>query len=139
MSTTPDREAWGLMLELLFSHHRPRVWGIASEFDLTPMQMLALKALEPGRTLPMSALADSLHCDASNVTGIVDRLESRGLIERRGSPEDRRVKMLAVTEAGHRLREQIANRMNEPPPPIAELSAQDQRGLRDILGRALRP
>ncbi len=139
MSTTPDREAWGLMLELLFSHHRPRVWGIAAEFDLAPMQMFALKALEPDRELPMSALAGSLQCDASNVTGIVDRLESRGLIERRSSPEDRRVKMLAVTEEGQRLREQIAARMNEPPPPIAGLSPQDQRGLRDILTRALRP
>ena len=138
MSTAPDREAWGLMLELLFSHHRPRVWGIAAEFDLAPMQMLALKTLEPGRELPMSALAESLHCDASNVTGIVDRLESRGLIERHGSPDDRRVKMIAVTEEGQRLREQIGARMNVPPPPIAELSTMDQRGLRDILTRALR-
>ncbi|MDQ3720836.1 MAG: MarR family transcriptional regulator [Actinomycetota bacterium] len=138
MSIEPDREAWGLMLELLFSHHRPRVWGIAAEFDLAPMQMFALKALEPGRELAMSALAGSLHCDASNVTGIVDRLEARGLIERRGSPEDRRVKMIAVTEEGQRVREQIAARMSEPPPPIAGLSASDQRGLRDILARALR-
>lgn len=138
MRIAPDREAWGLMLELLFSHHRPRVWGIAADFDLAPMQMFALKALEPGRELPMSALADSLHCDASNVTGIVDRLESRGLIERRASPEDRRVKMIAVTDEGQRLREQIAARMNEPPAPVAGLSATDQRALRDILARALR-
>ena len=138
MSTAPDREAWGLMLELLLSHHRPRVLGIAAEFDLAPMQMFALKALEPGRELPMSALAGSLHCDASNVTGIVDRLESRGLIERRSSPEDRRVKMIAVTEEGQRLREQIAARMSEPPPPIAKLALQDQRELRDIMARALR-
>ena len=126
------------MLELLFSHHRPRVWGIAAEFDLAPMQMFALKTLEPGHELPMSALAGSLHCDASNVTGIVDRLECRGLIERRSSSEDRRVKMIAVTEAGQRLREQIAARMGEPPPPIAELAPEDQRGLCDILTRALR-
>ena len=137
MSTPPDREAWGLVLELFFSHHRPRVWGVAAEFDLAPMQMLALKSLEPGSELPMSALAQSLHCDASNVTGIVDRLEGRGLIERRPSPEDRRVKMIAVTEEGQRLREQIAERMNEPPPPIAALSEADQRTLRDVLARAL--
>ena len=85
----------------------------------------------------MSALAGSLQCDASNVTGIVDRLESRGLIERRSSPEDRRMKMIAVTEEGQRLREQIGARMNEPPPPIAALSDADQRELRDILARAL--
>lgn len=125
------------MLELFFSHHRPRVWGIAAEFDLAPMQMLALKNLEPDRELPMSSLAQLLHCDASNVTGIVDRLESRGLIERRPSPEDRRVKMLALTEEGQKLRRKIGDRMSEPPPPVAALSEADQRTLRNLLARAL--
>lgn len=137
MGTEPDREAWEMVLELFFSHHKPRVWSTASEFDLAPMQMFALKNLEPGRELPMSALAESLHCDASNVTGIVDRLEGRGLIERRPSPEDRRVKMIAVTEAGQKLREQIGRRMTDPPAPIAGLSPEDQRDLRDVLARAL--
>jgi DNA-binding MarR family transcriptional regulator len=137
MSTAPDRAAWSLMLELFMSHHRPRIWAIASEFELTPMQMLALKSLEPGRELPMSALADSLHCDASNVTGIVDRLESRALLERRSSPEDRRVKVLAVTEEGQRLRERIAERMGEPPAALVDLDEADKRALRDILQRAL--
>ena len=138
MTNGPDREAWGLMLELFMTHHRPRIWRFASEFDLAPMQMLALKNLEPGSELPMSALADSLHCDASNVTGIVDRLESRGLIERRSSPEDRRVKMLAVTAEGQRIREQIGAKMSEPPPPIADLSTEDQQALGEILSRALK-
>ena len=138
MSTqTPDREAWGLVLELFFSQHRPRVWGVAAEFDLAPMQMLALKNLDPDEALPTSSLAELLHCDASNVTGIVDRLEARGLIERRPSPEDRRMKMIAVTEEGQKVRERIAARMNEPPPPIASLSDEDQRTLRDLLARAL--
>jgi len=48
------------------------------------------------------------------------------------------VKMIAVTEEGQRLREQIAARMSEPPPPIAKLALQDQRELRDIMARALR-
>ncbi len=127
MSTqTPDREAWGLVLELFFSHHRPRVWGVAAEFDLAPMQMLALKNLDPDQELPTSSLAELLHCDASNVTGIVDRLEARGLIERRPSAEDRRVKMLALTEEGQEMRRQIGARMSEPPPPITSLSEEDQ-------------
>ena len=40
----------------------------------------------------MSALAHALHCDNSNVTGIVDRLEAAGLVERRAAEHDRRVK-----------------------------------------------
>ena len=52
----------------------------------------------------MSRLADTLSCDASNVTGLVDRLESRGLVRRQPSAEDRRVKVLQLTPAGSRLR-----------------------------------
>ena len=48
----------------------------------------------------MSGLAELLFCDASNVTGIADRLEARGLIERRSAGGDRRVKVLALTSAG---------------------------------------
>jgi MarR family transcriptional regulator, organic hydroperoxide resistance regulator len=121
----------------LFVQQRPRHIAIAAEFDLSPMQAFALRLLEPGTPLPMSDLAEALHCDASNVTGIVDRLEDRGLIARRAADHDRRVKMLVVTESGAALRERLLARISEPPPPIAALSAADQRALRDVLRRAL--
>jgi DNA-binding MarR family transcriptional regulator len=85
----------------------------------------------------MSELADALYCHASNVTGIVDRLESRGLVERRPGLGDRRVKTLALTDAGTAVRARVVGLMNEPPAEIAGLSAGDQRVLRDVLGRAL--
>src|SRR6266511_202326 len=94
----PAAEAWDLMGRLFLSAGKPRFVAIAQEFDLAPMQMHALRTLAPGVELSMSELAGRLACDASNVTGIVDRLESRGLIERRGAAHDRRVKMLSVTE-----------------------------------------
>jgi len=136
MTEDPGREAWSLMLELFMSHHRPRMAGLAADFELTPMQMLALKKLEPGHEVPTSTLADSLMCDASNVTGIVDRLEARGLIERRSAKGDRRKRLLAVTEEGARLRERIARRLAEPPEPLTALSATEQRQLRDLLRTA---
>jgi DNA-binding MarR family transcriptional regulator len=129
-------EAWGLMFQLLMASKPQRV-QIAHELGLSPMQAHALHVLEPGTEVPMSALAEALFCDASNVTGIVDRLEARGLIERRSAAHDRRVKMLAVTEEGARLREETWRRMSEPPPEIASLSRADQRALRDVLRRAL--
>ena len=132
---SPAAEAWGLLLELFFTHHRPRLIALGQELDLAPQQMLALKSLDEPR--PMSALAGMLACDSSNVTGIVDRLESRGLVERQASPTDRRVKLLVLTGEGRRVRETIAARMTTPPPPIADLSAKDQRELRDLLRRAL--
>jgi MarR family transcriptional regulator, organic hydroperoxide resistance regulator len=120
----------------LFVQQKPRHIAIAAEYDLSPMQAYALRLLEPGTPLPMSDLAEALHCDASNVTGIVDRLEARGLIARRGADHDRRVKMLVVTDEGAALRTRLNTQLSEPPPAIAALAVADQRALRDIMRRA---
>jgi DNA-binding MarR family transcriptional regulator len=85
----------------------------------------------------MSALAERLFCDASNVTGIVDRLESRGLVARGSAEGDRRVKALTLTSDGAELRDRVMEVMSEPPEAIAALSTADQRALRDILARAV--
>jgi MarR family transcriptional regulator, organic hydroperoxide resistance regulator len=131
-------EAWGLMHEL-FHASRPRFQEVAAQFHLSPPQVRALGVLDPGRPVPMSELAEALHCDNSNVTGIVDRLEDRGLVERRSATHDRRVKMLVVTERGAELRARLAERLDEAPPALARLSAEDQQALRDIMRRALEP
>jgi DNA-binding MarR family transcriptional regulator len=118
---------------------RARFMAAMSEFELSPMQAHALKALDPEHPLPMSDLACQLRCDASNVTGIVDRLEARGLVERRASDKDRRVKALALTERGLELRGRVKARMSEPPEAIKSLSSEDQRVLRDILAKTQQP
>jgi MarR family transcriptional regulator, organic hydroperoxide resistance regulator len=133
---SPASEAWALMHEL-FHASRRRFLAVASEFDLSPPQVRALIVLDPERPVPMSELAEALHCDNSNVTGIVDRLEDRCLVERRSAAHDRRVKMLAVTPRGAELRERLAERLEQAPPPLAGLSPDDQRALRDIMRRAL--
>ena len=132
----PAGEAWYLMRELLFEQ-RPCFNAIAAEFGLAPAGVMALRYLRPGESMPMRLLAESLHFDSSNVTGIVDRLEERGLVERRPSDQDRRVKLLVITEAGTELRDRLIARMDEPPPPLADLSPEDQWALRDLLARAL--
>ena len=73
----------------------------SAEFDLSPQQAKAFHELR--RPLSMGELADRLFCDASNVTGIVDRLEARGLVERQADPDDRRVRRLVLTDAGREL------------------------------------
>ncbi len=129
-------EAWALLFEF-FTREKPRWAALASEFELSMSQAHALSLLAPDRPLTMSELAHALVCDASNVTGIVDRLEARGLIVRRPAEHDRRVKLLCVTDAGAELRERALQRLFEPPDEIARLSAADQRALRDVLRRAL--
>ncbi len=132
----PAAEAWAVLLEFL-RRQRSRYVEAAAEFDLSPVQASTLTRLEPETPIAMSTLAGALSCDASNVTGIVDRLEARGLIERKSADQDRRVKMLAVTPKGARLRRRLLARLHEPPESIAALSRTDQRALRDILTRAL--
>ena len=128
-------EAWGYMARVMFIEGKPRFPTVAAELDLSPPQAIAVRLLSEPRT--MSELASAMHCDNSNVTGIVDRLEERGLVERRPAEHDRRVKLIAATSAGEDLRDQLNRRLAEPPEAIARLSAKDQRTLRDILRRAL--
>jgi DNA-binding MarR family transcriptional regulator len=130
------REAWELLFRVARAKHGVLSAGLA-EFDLTPVQGHALRRLDPERPLAMSALADALYCHASNVTGIVDRLESRGLVERRSGAEDRRVKTVVLTAEGAEVRARVIELLTEPPAAIASLPDADQVALRDILRRAL--
>ena len=133
---TPASEAWALMFELIHLS-KQRFMAIASEFELSPPQVMALRQLDPDQPKPMSELAIALRCDNSNVTGIVDRLEDRGLVERQPAEHDRRVKMLSITPRGIEVRAGLSARLAEPPEPLAGLSIEDQRALRDIMRRAL--
>jgi len=133
---TPAHEAQRLFFEIGMDH-RGRVGASLSELRLTFSQAHALRLLDPERPLPMSSLAERLFCDASNVTGIADRLEGRGLVERRSAEGDRRVKALTLTPDGVELRDRVFEIMNEPPVAIAALSVADQRTLRDVLKRAV--
>jgi DNA-binding MarR family transcriptional regulator len=131
-----DREAWMLMVEIV-RLSRGQLLASLAELGLAPVQAHALRLLRPGTTVTMRELARALACDASNVTGIVDRLERRGLVERRSAVHDRRVRTLELTPAGVEARRRVLARMHHAPPAIAGLSAEDQRELRDILRRAL--
>ncbi len=123
---------WECLFDLIMSQ-RARVPAIAAEFELSPVQAYVLRLIEPGEAVPMGRLARGLACDASNVTGIVDRLEARGLIERQASPGDRRVKVLVITRTGAEVRATMLERMAQPPEEFTRLSPEDQRTLARIL------
>jgi DNA-binding MarR family transcriptional regulator len=131
------REIWTLLVELSMSHMRERFIGTVTELELSPPQAHALKVLRPGHPIAMRELADGLHCDPSNITGIVDRLEARGLVERGAAAGDRRVKTLLLTGRGMELRARLLDRLSEPPPAIAALTVDEQRLLRDLLRRVV--
>ena len=129
-------EAWQLLVRFFFTQ-RADLPTLASEFELSPAQCHVLHLMEPGRPIPMGRIAEGLACDASNVTGLIDRLESRGLIRRQPSAGDRRVKVLELTPAGTRLRSTVLERMAKPPESLGRLSAGQQRALVKILKRLL--
>jgi DNA-binding MarR family transcriptional regulator len=136
-STKSDAaEAWQLLLRFFFSQ-RADLPMLASEFELSAAQCHVLHLIDPAQPIPMSRLAEALACDASNVTGLVDRLESRGLVRRHPSEEDRRVKVLELTRAGVRLRSTVLKRMTTPPESLTHLSTAEQRALVRILKRLL--
>jgi len=131
-ATSRNDELWPLLVQLLLN---ARGWWIAlcAELELTAAQGHALRSLDPESPVPMSALADALFCDASNVTGIVDKLEARGLIARQGADHDRRVKQLIVTDAGKKLRDKLNARVLDPPRAVLSLSADVQAHLADVI------
>jgi DNA-binding MarR family transcriptional regulator len=130
----PATEAWELFLEI-FGDVRPRMLDVQAAYGLKPPQFFALNALDEPQ--PMSHIADMLRCDRSAVTWITDRLEERGYVERRADESDRRVKLLALTDEGRRVREEIRARLAMPPESITSLSRAEQRALRDLLRKAV--
>ena len=136
MTTTPAHEAQKFFFEIGMSQ-RVKAGAALAELGVGFAQAHALRMLDPDEPIAMSALAERLICDATNDTGLVDRLEARGLVERRSAENDRRVKALTLTPAGVALRDQVLAVMSEPPDAIAALPAADQRALRDILARAV--
>jgi DNA-binding MarR family transcriptional regulator len=125
------REAWRLLMALVYP---PTFLDVARRFDLRPAAMGTIRALDRPRT--MSEIATVLRCDNSNVTGIVDVLEEKGLALREPSPDDRRVKLIALSAEGRRLRARLSRAMEEPPAWIEALSEADRAALRDLLQRA---
>jgi DNA-binding MarR family transcriptional regulator len=136
-SSPAAREVWELLIELSMSRVRGHFLATITELGLSFPQAHAIKVLQPGNPIPMRELADGLHCDPSNITGIVDRLGDRGLVERGAAPGDRRVKTLMLTEEGTALRMRLLDRLSEPPAGLGKLTVDEQRLLRDLLRRAL--
>jgi DNA-binding MarR family transcriptional regulator len=135
-SRTLDEEVLDLMFQvlgLLKAHFHTAI----VEMGLTPQQAHALRTLDPTRPVPMRELAAGIMCDASTVTGIVDRLEDRGLVERRPDPADRRVKGLVVTPAGIEVRDRIWRQVLGHAPHLAVLSPDERTALRDQLKRVV--
>ncbi|MET8764926.1 MarR family transcriptional regulator [Lentzea sp. NPDC004782] len=107
----------------------------ASSLELTSIQAKVLVALDEPK--PMHRIAEKLGSERSNVTGIIDRLEARGLVERRPGETDRRVKYIVRTELGEELTVKFQRQLRFAADPLASFGTADKKRLRDLLQRML--
>ena len=123
---------WKFIQVMVRTKHR--VMELAEPYGLTVMQVHTLGLLEPNHPQPMNVLSGLLGCDASNVTGIVDRLEDRELIQRQDNPKDRRVKMIALTDRGESLRQEVIKQLvQDEAKVLSALSSREQLELDRLL------
>jgi DNA-binding MarR family transcriptional regulator len=121
------------MARSVFGHRR----AVVTRHDLTPPLARALQRLGGDRPRAMSGLAEVLECDASNVTGIVDRLEAKGLVERRVAEDDRRVKTVAVTANGEKVLRRLQADLATLPAQVAALDPAGRDQLASLLSAVL--
>ncbi|MFE7772669.1 MarR family winged helix-turn-helix transcriptional regulator [Streptomyces sp. NPDC057445] len=139
MATTPPDPLTLEVVDLIgavVARYHDEYEQAATRHSLTGAQarVLGLLSMEP---TAMRRIAQKLKCEPSNVTGIIDRLEARGLVERRPDPDDRRVKIAAATDEGRDTARQLRESLHFAREPLAELSAEERTVLRDLLKRML--
>ncbi|MBJ3811138.1 MarR family transcriptional regulator [Streptomyces flavofungini] len=106
----------------------------AARENLTASQAKTLTVLRRGPAA-MRVLAETLACDASNMTGIVDRLEKRALVRREPSPGDRRVKNVVLTPEGEQTIDTIRATMHATTAGLAALDDEERATLFALLER----
>jgi DNA-binding MarR family transcriptional regulator len=109
----------------------------AADNDLSLTQLRVMGILRD-RRLRMTALAEYLGLEKSTMSGLVDRAEKRGLVQRAPSAEDRRAIEVFLTPAGAALAQRVGASVAEALAPLtAPLGAADQRRLEALLARML--
>jgi len=88
---------------LLLEHIKNSFFEFADKYELSRAQLFVLYAIDRHADMGMGQVADVLRCDASNVTGMVDRLVAQGLVMRQESARDRRSKTLRLTAKGEQI------------------------------------
>lgn len=135
-SKLQDNNYWLLMRVAITAKHN--LMNIAEQHGLTAMQLYTLCLLEDNKSVPMNLLSSILYCDASNITGIVERLLSQDYIKREENPEDRREKMITLTSKGAALCQKISKIfLSYEPESLKALSSDEQAQLHTLLSKII--
>lgn len=132
--TKPDVDAIVETIIYLYTESRRLTKGMASQFGLTGPQLTVIKMLETFGDISLSSLSERIRAQNSTVTGIIDRMEREGLVQRERSTTDRRVVFIRLTDKGARLAAQIeVEPMEIFRAALGSLSRDDVRDLLRIL------
>jgi len=138
---SPEQEAF---LNLCRTYDRLRMLEdeLFNRFELTAQQYNVLRLLraQHPKSLPTLALADRLVSRAPDITRMLDKLEERGLIERRRPADNRRTVLVCITSAGLELLRAIAQPLRQcHRRQLGHLSAAELRRLVRLLQAARGP
>jgi DNA-binding MarR family transcriptional regulator len=131
-------DVWRLMLDCALARFREGS-GVLQQMGLTPGHVKLLMQLDEDEGHPMGSLAQAVGCDASTMTWLVDRLEERGLVQRRMLPSDRRVKAVALTPRGAQIKAKLAERLYDPPEELLAVEDDALAEVRSALARIREP
>ncbi len=107
-----------------------------TEYHITSSQYTVLSALGNDDCLSLSEISKRVYLDKPAITALADHLEQEELVERRRSPEDRRIVRLCLTEKGRKLQlrfEEIARNIDDE--LIREITPEELVVFRTILNR----
>ena len=129
---SPAHQLWALVVESLGEWER-RMDEASAAAGLSPVSAWALVQLDPEHPISQKELAARLRCNPSTVVDPTDRLEERGFVVRRPNPTDRRVNVLVVTPTGRRVRDDLIERLFEPPEAFHQLPASEGERFREVM------
>jgi len=105
-------------------------------FDLTPVQYAALVAIQTHPGIDATRLSAVIAFDRSTLGSVIERIEAKGLIERKPSPDDRRIKLLYLTRAGAALLREIVPAVDRAQARMLEpLKPADRKTLMALLSQ----
>jgi DNA-binding MarR family transcriptional regulator len=110
---------------------------LAAQYGLSAIQAKVLLTLQPDGAMTMRTLAGQVQYDASNLTGVVDRLEEVGAVRRQPHPSDRRAKGVMLTDEGQRVRRAFWERLTNNTGPLGRLNGRELTALRGLLRSAM--
>ena len=123
---------WAALHEFVIEHDRRR--ALRAALDLGPGKVEVLIKLLDG-PMTLRQIARAVEVDPPAATVGVDQLETRGLVHRTPHPDDKRRKLVHLTDAGRDAAERGQAILAEPPPALTNLDPDDLARLEEILNR----